>query len=132
MKDECCANCRFLRISGGNVPWVTKYSCTADVRIEPLGVFDNYTGRDYNAAWTDLENRVCGRYRSEKETTRKLSEMSGILDDSLERIADELEGAGNWCDQNGDYGTGIASISEQKLREWSDRIRRLAKREVTL
>ena len=47
--------------------------------------------------------------------------------DSLERIADELEAAGKWCDQNGDYDTGVVSISEEKFREWSDRIRKLAK-----
>lgn len=48
--------------------------------------------------------------------------------DSWERIADELEEAEKWCDQNGDYDTGIVSISEEKLREWSDRIRKLAKK----
>lgn len=46
--------------------------------------------------------------------------------DSWERIAGDIEAAEGWCDQNGDYDTGIASISEQKLREWSDRIRKLA------
>lgn len=50
-------------------------------------------------------------------------------DDSLERIAEELEGAEKWCDKDGVYGTGIVSISEPKLREWSDRIRKLAKKE---
>lgn len=48
--------------------------------------------------------------------------------DSWERIAGDIEAAEGWCDRNGDYGTGIASISEQKLREWSDRIRKLAKK----
>lgn len=48
--------------------------------------------------------------------------------DSLGRIADELEEAEKWCDQNGDYDTGIVSIAESKLREWSDRIRKLAKK----
>lgn len=49
--------------------------------------------------------------------------------DSLERIADELESAKGWCDQNGDYGTGIVSIGSRSLCEWSDRIRKLAKKE---
>lgn len=49
--------------------------------------------------------------------------------DSLERIADELKGAEKWCDQNGDYDTGLVSITESKLREWSDRIRKLAAKE---
>lgn len=49
--------------------------------------------------------------------------------DSLERIADELEAAEGWCDQNGLYATDIVSISVQKLSEWSDRIRKLAKKE---
>lgn len=49
--------------------------------------------------------------------------------DELLRIAEELEGAEKWCDKDGVYGTGIVSISEPKLREWSDRIRKLAKKE---
>lgn len=49
--------------------------------------------------------------------------------DSLERIAEEIEGAEKWCDKDGVYGTGIVSISESKLREWSDRIRKLAAKE---
>lgn len=52
--------------------------------------------------------------------------------DELLRIASELELAEKWCDQNGDYYTGLVSITESKLREWSDRIRKLAKREGTL
>lgn len=50
-----------------------------------------------------------------------------IRTDSLEQIADELEGAEKWCDQNGDYGTGISSIGSPTLHEWADRIRKLAK-----
>lgn len=60
------------------------------------------------------------------------SRLSHECPDSWERIADELEGAEKWCDQNGRYATGIVSITESKLREWSDRIRKLAKREGTL
>ena len=48
--------------------------------------------------------------------------------DSLERIADELEAAEGWCDKNGDYYTGLVSITESKLREWSDRIRKLTEK----
>lgn len=33
-----------------------------------------------------------------------------------------------WCDQNGHYGTGVVSIGAQTLHEWSDRIRKLAKK----
>lgn len=55
------------------------------------------------------------------------SRLSHECHDSWERIADELEGAEKWCDQNGDYDTGVVSISEEKLRKWSDRIRKLAK-----
>jgi hypothetical protein len=47
--------------------------------------------------------------------------------DSIERVADELEAAEGWCDQNGRYDTGTVSITEAQLREWSDRIRKLAK-----
>lgn len=57
------------------------------------------------------------------------SRLSHECPDSWERIAEELEGAEKWCDKDGVYGTGIVSISEPKLREWSDRIRKLAKKE---
>lgn len=50
--------------------------------------------------------------------------------DSWERIADEIEDAEGWCDQNGGYGTGISSVGESTLREWADRIRKLAKEEA--
>lgn len=53
--------------------------------------------------------------------------IAHIRTDSLEQIADELEGAEKWCDQNGDYGTGISSIGSPTLHEWADRIRKLAK-----
>lgn len=56
------------------------------------------------------------------------SRLSHECLDSWERIADELEGAEKWCDQNGNYDTGLVSITESKLREWSDRIRKLAKK----
>lgn len=46
--------------------------------------------------------------------------------DSWERIAGDIESAKGWCDQNGDYGTGLVSISEPKLIKWADRIRKLA------
>ena len=49
--------------------------------------------------------------------------------DSWERIAGDIESAKGWCDQNGDYGTGLVSISEPKLIKWADRIRKLAKKE---
>lgn len=48
--------------------------------------------------------------------------------DSWECIADELEAAEDWCDQNGLNYTGIVSISTHRLHEWSDRIRKLAKK----
>ena len=47
--------------------------------------------------------------------------------DSFERIADDIELAEKWCDQNGSYSTGISSVGESTLREWADRIRKLAK-----
>lgn len=47
--------------------------------------------------------------------------------DSFGRIADDIEAAEDWCDQNGDYGTGITSVSEETLRGWADRIRKIAK-----
>lgn len=47
--------------------------------------------------------------------------------DSLERIADDIELAEKWCDQNGEYGTGISSVGESTLHGWAERIRKLAK-----
>lgn len=47
--------------------------------------------------------------------------------DSFERIADDIEAAEDWCDKNGEYETGITSVEESTLREWADRIRKLAK-----
>lgn len=49
------------------------------------------------------------------------------IHDSWQYIADELEAAVKWCDQNGGYGTGISSVRESTLREWAERIRKLAK-----
>lgn len=61
--------------------------------------------------------------------TLKASSVRHFKHDSWERIAGDIKAAEGWCDKNGDYGTGIVSISEQKLREWSDRIRKLAAKE---
>lgn len=58
------------------------------------------------------------------------SRLSHARPDSWERIADELEAAEKWCDQSGDYDTGLVSISKEKLREWPDRIRKLAKKDA--
>lgn len=49
--------------------------------------------------------------------------------DSWERIAGDIESAKGWCDQSGDYDTGLVSISEPKLIKWADRIRKLAAKE---
>ena len=46
--------------------------------------------------------------------------------DSWERIADDIERAEKWCDEEGEYGTGITSVKESTLHEWADRIRKLA------
>lgn len=49
--------------------------------------------------------------------------------DSWERIADELEAAKGWRDQNGEYNCIVSSVSTKTLGDWADRIRRLAKKE---
>lgn len=49
--------------------------------------------------------------------------------DSFERIADDIEAAEDWCDREGEYGTGITSVKESTLREWAERIRKLAAKE---
>lgn len=72
------------------------------------------------AAKVDASCYGCDAHTSPKDLTH-------TNPDSLERIADELEVAEKWCDQNGDYGTGISSIGSPTLHEWADRIRKLAK-----
>lgn len=57
------------------------------------------------------------------------SEVTHTAPDSLGRIADDIELAEKWCDQDGEYGTGISSVEESTLHEWADRIRKLAKEE---
>jgi hypothetical protein len=57
------------------------------------------------------------------------SHLSHTRLDTFERIAGDIEAAEDWCDKNGEYGTGITSVSESTLREWADRIRKLAKKE---
>lgn len=49
--------------------------------------------------------------------------------DSLERIADELEADVEWCDKDGNYGTGASSVSKSTLHKWATRIRKLAEKE---
>lgn len=60
---------------------------------------------------------------------RLTSKMHIASPDSLERVAADIESAKGWCAQNGDYGTELVSISKQKLIGWSNRIRKLAKKE---
>ena len=48
--------------------------------------------------------------------------------DSLERIADEIEAAMQWCDKTGNYGTGASSVSESTLNKWATSIRKLAEK----
>ena len=55
------------------------------------------------------------------------SSLAHTRPDSWERIAADIELAEKWCDKNGEYGTGITSVNESTLREWADRIRKLAK-----
>lgn len=54
------------------------------------------------------------------------AELTHTRPDSFESIAADIEAAVKWCDQNGDYGTGISSVRESTFQEWSDRIRKLA------
>lgn len=66
--------------------------------------------------------------RQETELAKPSTHKNPRPNDSLERIADELEEAEKWCDKDGRYFTGIVSISVPKIHEWSDRIRKLAKK----
>lgn len=55
--------------------------------------------------------------------------VSHTKHDSLECIADELEAAKGWRDQNGEYSCIVSSVSTKTLGDWADRIRRLAENE---
>jgi hypothetical protein len=49
------------------------------------------------------------------------------MPDSFECIADELEAAKGWRDQNGEHNSLVSSVSTKTLGDWADRIRKLAK-----
>lgn len=49
--------------------------------------------------------------------------------DSFERIADDIEAAEDWCDQNGEHNSLVSSVSTKTLGDWADRIRKLADKE---
>ena len=55
--------------------------------------------------------------------------LTHTIPDSFERIADELEAAKGWCDQNGEHSCIVSSVSTKTLDDWADRIRKLAKKE---
>jgi hypothetical protein len=55
--------------------------------------------------------------------------VSHTKPDSLESIADELEAAKGWRDQNGEYSRIVSSVSTKTLGDWADRIRKLAAKE---
>lgn len=57
------------------------------------------------------------------------SDLSNKPADSLERIAEDIEAAEGWRDGDGEYGTGVSSVEESTLKEWADRIRKLAEKE---
>lgn len=57
------------------------------------------------------------------------AELTHTRPDSLGRIAEDIEAAEDWCDGEGEYGTGVTSVEESTLREWADRIRKLAEKE---
>lgn len=105
---------------GREIPLDTRVLYSEDGVLRNVRCFCYHVGCTGGCKWVvAFENGV----------ERLTSQMHITPPDSLERIADELKGAENWCDQDGRYYTGIVSISEQKLREWSDRIRKLAAEE---
>ena len=54
-------------------------------------------------------------------------ELSHERPDSLERIAEDIEAAEDWCDQNGEHNSLVSSVSTKTLGDWADRIRKLTK-----
>ena len=62
-------------------------------------------------------------------TTFSPTDLTHARPDSFERIANDIETAEGWCDGEGEYGTGITSVKESTLREWAERIRKLAEKE---
>lgn len=55
--------------------------------------------------------------------------LSHERQDSLERIANEIDGAKAWCDVDGKSPAPVSSISNETLHKWAERIRRLAEKE---
>lgn len=57
------------------------------------------------------------------------AELTHTRPDSLGRIADDIEAAEDWCDQNGEHNSLVSSVSTKTLGDWADRIRKLAEKE---
>ena len=42
--------------------------------------------------------------------------------DGLQKLLQELRDAQDWCDHNGDHGTGMVSLSVDTLRQWENEV----------
>ena len=128
---DCCDELRELanRIDAETVE-LPKDADGVLIRIGDM-VYDNH-----GVAWTVVGLRRT-KFEWKVETNDvpflwKLDDLSHKKPeppDSWERIADDIEAAQDWCDSKVKYGTGITSVKESTLLEWSDRIRKLAKEE---
>ena len=104
---------------GRDIPLDTRVLYSEDGALRNVRRFCYHVGCTGGCEWVvAFENGV----------ERLTSKMHITPPDSLERVAADIESAKGWCDQNGDYGTELVSISKQKLIGWSDRIRKLAKK----
>lgn len=72
---------------------------------------------------------VLCEYPNEEKAFLKPYDLTHEYPDSLERIADELEAAKGWRDQNGEHSCIVSSVSTKTLQEWADRIRKMAEKE---
>lgn len=70
---------------------------------------------------------------TDKERREAARELRGygfdvLKDGSLLSTLKDVTGRSCWRDGDGEYWTGISSVEESVLREWADRIRKLAEK----
>ena len=80
--------------------------------------------------WMEVDRKRTGdAARFVAKVNRQVKEGAQTMGDSepdtLAKISDDIEAAKNWCDGNGEYGTGVSSVTEHTLGMWADRIRNI-------
>ena len=97
----------------------------------PIHVWDTVYDRKSGSKMEVLSMSFNGQWHltTNKGHINNTSLVAHEMPDSFERIADELEAAKGWHDQNGEHNSLVSSVSTKTLGDWADRIRKLAKKE---